>query len=176
MTRSLCPCFLHLAELFNECYHNSEERAFALLVRKSQYWSKTTCLQLATEADAKSFFAHDGVQVSLPDPSLTTSIPRAFKARCWTQKKIAEQPTIPMQCIPLRDAGQQGDSALSLVPHEGDIIPHPSYGGTVPLSPPSLQLGHRPVPQGVRSALIPPRACSSLLAQREASGKHFKSA
>ncbi|NWI85952.1 TRPM5 protein, partial [Pitta sordida] len=49
-------------ELFNECYHNSEERAFALLVRKNQYWSKTTCLQLATEADAKSFFAHDGVQ------------------------------------------------------------------------------------------------------------------
>ncbi|NXN14320.1 TRPM5 protein, partial [Indicator maculatus] len=47
-------------ELFSECYHNSEERAFALLVRKNQYWSKTTCLQLATEADAKSFFAHDG--------------------------------------------------------------------------------------------------------------------
>lgn len=53
-----------MAELFSECYHNSEERAFALLVRKNQYWSKTTCLQLATEADAKSFFAHDGVQVS----------------------------------------------------------------------------------------------------------------
>ncbi|NXI48431.1 TRPM5 protein, partial [Galbula dea] len=52
-------------ELFNECYHNSEERAFALLVRKNQYWSKTTCLQLATEADAKSFFAHDGVQAFL---------------------------------------------------------------------------------------------------------------
>ncbi|KAM7019489.1 transient receptor potential cation channel subfamily M member 5 [Passerculus sandwichensis] len=56
----------HLAvELFSECYHNSEERAFALLVRKNQYWSKTTCLQLATEADAKSFFAHDGVQAFL---------------------------------------------------------------------------------------------------------------
>ncbi|XP_054683706.1 transient receptor potential cation channel subfamily M member 5 isoform X2 [Grus americana] len=52
-------------ELFSECYHNSEERAFALLVRKTQYWSKTTCLQLATEADAKSFFAHDGVQAFL---------------------------------------------------------------------------------------------------------------
>uniref|UniRef100_U3KAF6 Transient receptor potential cation channel subfamily M member 5 n=1 Tax=Ficedula albicollis TaxID=59894 RepID=U3KAF6_FICAL len=52
-------------ELFSECYHNSEERAFALLVRKNQYWSKTTCLQLATEADAKSFFAHDGVQAFL---------------------------------------------------------------------------------------------------------------
>ncbi|NWX14641.1 TRPM5 protein, partial [Aegotheles bennettii] len=52
-------------ELFNECYRNSEERAFALLVRKNQYWSKTTCLQLATESDAKSFFAHDGVQAFL---------------------------------------------------------------------------------------------------------------
>ncbi|NXG46592.1 TRPM5 protein, partial [Psilopogon haemacephalus] len=52
-------------ELFSECYHNSKERAFALLVRKNQYWSKTTCLQLATEADAKSFFAHDGVQAFL---------------------------------------------------------------------------------------------------------------
>ncbi|NXO83696.1 TRPM5 protein, partial [Sitta europaea] len=52
-------------ELFSECYHNSEERAFALLVRKNQYWSKTTCLQLATEADAKIFFAHDGVQAFL---------------------------------------------------------------------------------------------------------------
>ncbi|OXB74122.1 UNVERIFIED_CONTAM: hypothetical protein H355_004459 [Colinus virginianus] len=52
-------------ELFSECYHNSEERAFSLLVRKNQYWSKTTCLHLATEADAKSFFAHDGVQAFL---------------------------------------------------------------------------------------------------------------
>uniref|UniRef100_A0A8C5SWV2 TRPM SLOG domain-containing protein n=1 Tax=Laticauda laticaudata TaxID=8630 RepID=A0A8C5SWV2_LATLA len=47
-----------------ECYHDSEEQAFNLLVRKNRYWSKTTCLHLATEADAKSFFAHDGVQVS----------------------------------------------------------------------------------------------------------------
>ncbi|NXL91702.1 TRPM5 protein, partial [Alectura lathami] len=52
-------------ELFSECYRNNEERAFALLVRKNQYWSKTTCLHLATEADAKSFFAHDGVQAFL---------------------------------------------------------------------------------------------------------------
>nr|XP_020644461.1 transient receptor potential cation channel subfamily M member 5 [Pogona vitticeps] len=52
-------------ELFSECYHNSEERAFALLVRKNRYWSKTTCLHLATEADTKSFFAHDGVQAFL---------------------------------------------------------------------------------------------------------------
>ncbi|XP_026524164.1 transient receptor potential cation channel subfamily M member 5 [Notechis scutatus] len=52
-------------ELFSECYHDSEERAFDLLVRKNRYWSKTTCLHLATEADAKYFFAHDGVQAFL---------------------------------------------------------------------------------------------------------------
>ncbi|GAB0190008.1 transient receptor potential cation channel subfamily M member 5 [Grus japonensis] len=64
-------------ELFSECYHNSEERAFALLVRKTQYWSKTTCLQLATEADAKSFFAHDGVQSFYTDED--TNLMKKFK-------------------------------------------------------------------------------------------------
>ncbi|MGH0138745.1 UNVERIFIED_CONTAM: hypothetical protein FKN15_017572 [Acipenser sinensis] len=52
-------------DLFSECYTNSEDRAFALLVRKTKSWNKTTCLDLATEADAKSFFAHDGVQSHL---------------------------------------------------------------------------------------------------------------
>lgn len=51
-------------DLFSECYSNSEDRAFALLVRRNHSWSRTTCLHLATEADAKAFFAHDGVQVS----------------------------------------------------------------------------------------------------------------
>ncbi|KAM4846622.1 transient receptor potential cation channel subfamily M member 5 [Thomomys bottae] len=56
----------HLAlDLFSECYANSEERAFALLVRRNRSWSRTTCLHLATEADAKAFFAHDGVQAFL---------------------------------------------------------------------------------------------------------------
>ncbi|XP_020938275.1 transient receptor potential cation channel subfamily M member 5 isoform X1 [Sus scrofa] len=53
------------ADLFSECYGNSEERAFALLVRRNRSWSRTTCLHLATEADAKAFFAHDGVQAFL---------------------------------------------------------------------------------------------------------------
>nr|XP_023397354.1 LOW QUALITY PROTEIN: transient receptor potential cation channel subfamily M member 5 [Loxodonta africana] len=52
-------------ELFSECYSNSEDRAFALLVRRNHSWGKTTCLHLATEADAKVFFAHDGVQAFL---------------------------------------------------------------------------------------------------------------
>ncbi|XP_006893434.1 PREDICTED: transient receptor potential cation channel subfamily M member 5 [Elephantulus edwardii] len=52
-------------DLFSECYSNSEERAFALLVRRNRSWGKTTCLHLAAEADAKAFFAHDGVQAFL---------------------------------------------------------------------------------------------------------------
>lgn len=52
-------------DLFSECYGNSEDRAFALLVRRNHSWSRTTCLHLATEADAKAFFAHDGVQAFL---------------------------------------------------------------------------------------------------------------
>lgn len=75
LARCICLHFFHLTELFSECYSNSEERAFSLLVRKSQYWSKTTCLHLATEADAKSFFAHDGVQVTSTGTSLTISTP-----------------------------------------------------------------------------------------------------
>lgn len=52
-------------DVFGECYSNSEDRAYALLIRRTQCWSKSTVLNLATEADAKSFFAHDGVQALL---------------------------------------------------------------------------------------------------------------
>ncbi|XP_039980646.1 transient receptor potential cation channel subfamily M member 5 isoform X2 [Xiphias gladius] len=52
-------------DVFGECYSNSEDRAYALLVRRTRCWSKSTVLNLATEADAKSFFAHDGVQALL---------------------------------------------------------------------------------------------------------------
>uniref|UniRef100_A0A8C6Q4M7 Transient receptor potential cation channel, subfamily M, member 5 n=1 Tax=Nothobranchius furzeri TaxID=105023 RepID=A0A8C6Q4M7_NOTFU len=52
-------------DVFSECYSNSEDRAYALLVRRTHCWSKSTVLNLATEADAKSFFAHDGVQALL---------------------------------------------------------------------------------------------------------------
>ncbi|XP_056872165.1 transient receptor potential cation channel subfamily M member 5 isoform X2 [Takifugu flavidus] len=52
-------------DVFGECYSNSEDRAYVLLVRRTKCWSKSTVLNLATEADAKSFFAHDGVQALL---------------------------------------------------------------------------------------------------------------
>ncbi|KAM9299440.1 transient receptor potential cation channel subfamily M member 4 [Gastrophryne carolinensis] len=53
--------------VFNECYRNSENRAFKLLVRRSSVWGGATCLQLAYEADARNFFAQDGVQSMLTD-------------------------------------------------------------------------------------------------------------
>ncbi|XP_012589782.1 PREDICTED: transient receptor potential cation channel subfamily M member 5 [Condylura cristata] len=52
-------------DLFSECYSSSQDRAFALLVRRNRCWGRTTCLHLAAEADAKAFFAHDGVQAFL---------------------------------------------------------------------------------------------------------------
>ncbi|XP_018419867.1 PREDICTED: transient receptor potential cation channel subfamily M member 4 [Nanorana parkeri] len=53
--------------VFNECYRNSENRAFKLLVRRSNVWGGATCLQLAYEADARNFFAQDGVQSMLTE-------------------------------------------------------------------------------------------------------------
>nr|7MBP_A Chain A, Transient receptor potential melastatin 5 [Danio rerio]7MBP_B Chain B, Transient receptor potential melastatin 5 [Danio rerio]7MBP_C Chain C, Transient receptor potential melastatin 5 [Danio rerio]7MBP_D Chain D, Transient receptor potential melastatin 5 [Danio rerio]7MBQ_A Chain A, Transient receptor potential melastatin 5 [Danio rerio]7MBQ_B Chain B, Transient receptor potential melastatin 5 [Danio rerio]7MBQ_C Chain C, Transient receptor potential melastatin 5 [Danio rerio]7MB len=52
-------------DLFSECYSNSEDRAYSLLVRKTCCWSKATVLNIATLAEAKCFFAHDGVQALL---------------------------------------------------------------------------------------------------------------
>ncbi|XP_054825976.1 transient receptor potential cation channel subfamily M member 5 [Eublepharis macularius] len=71
-------------ELFSECYHNSEDRAFALLVRRNWFWSKTTCLHLATEADTKSFFAHDGVQ--------------AFLTKIWWGDMSTSTPILKLIC------------------------------------------------------------------------------
>ncbi|XP_061468754.1 transient receptor potential cation channel subfamily M member 5 [Rhineura floridana] len=71
-------------ELFSECYHNNEDRAFALLVRRNRYWSRTTCLHLATEADTKSFFAHDGVQ--------------AFLTKIWWGDMSTSTPILKLIC------------------------------------------------------------------------------
>ncbi|XP_072860517.2 transient receptor potential cation channel subfamily M member 4 [Pogona vitticeps] len=48
--------------VFGECYRNGEPRAYKLLVRRSHLWGGATVLQLAHQADARLFFAHDGVQ------------------------------------------------------------------------------------------------------------------
>lgn len=49
-------------DVFGECYQSSESRSFTLLIRKSPVWGGATCLQMATAADARLFFSHDGVQ------------------------------------------------------------------------------------------------------------------
>ncbi|XP_040322665.1 transient receptor potential cation channel subfamily M member 5-like, partial [Herpailurus yagouaroundi] len=68
--------------LFSECYRSSEDRAFALLVRRNRCWSRTTCLHLATEADTKAFFAHDGVQVRVWLRGRPSGAKRTADGRC----------------------------------------------------------------------------------------------
>ncbi|CAB1341312.1 unnamed protein product, partial [Coregonus sp. 'balchen'] len=59
----LAQKFENLAhDVFSECYQSSESRSFTLLIRKSPVWGGATCLQMATSADARHFFSHDGVQ------------------------------------------------------------------------------------------------------------------
>ncbi|KAM5275432.1 transient receptor potential cation channel subfamily M member 2 isoform 10-T14 [Hipposideros larvatus] len=51
--------------VFTECYRKDEERAQKLLIRVSEAWGKTTCLQLALEAKDMKFMSHGGVQAFL---------------------------------------------------------------------------------------------------------------
>ncbi|XP_034566625.1 transient receptor potential cation channel subfamily M member 4a [Notolabrus celidotus] len=61
--KELAQKFEDLAlDVFAECYQNSESRSFTLLIRKSTVWGGATCVQMATAADARLFFSHDGVQ------------------------------------------------------------------------------------------------------------------
>ncbi|XP_053120633.1 transient receptor potential cation channel subfamily M member 4 [Hemicordylus capensis] len=61
--KNLAMHFENLAiGVFGECYRNGEPRAYKLLVRRSQLWGGATVLQLAHQADARLFFAQDGVQ------------------------------------------------------------------------------------------------------------------
>uniref|UniRef100_A0A2K5ELM0 Transient receptor potential cation channel subfamily M member 2 n=1 Tax=Aotus nancymaae TaxID=37293 RepID=A0A2K5ELM0_AOTNA len=54
--------------VFTECYRKDEERAQKLLIRVSEAWGKTTCLQLALEAKGMKFVSHGGVQVTFQGP------------------------------------------------------------------------------------------------------------
>ncbi|XP_025027088.1 transient receptor potential cation channel subfamily M member 2 [Python bivittatus] len=51
--------------VFTECYRKDEERAQKLLIRVSDAWGKTTCLQLALEGKNMKFVSHGGVQAFL---------------------------------------------------------------------------------------------------------------
>ncbi|XP_006868464.1 PREDICTED: transient receptor potential cation channel subfamily M member 4 [Chrysochloris asiatica] len=48
--------------LFGQCYRSNEKWAARLLLRRCPLWGDATCLQLAMQADARAFFAQDGVQ------------------------------------------------------------------------------------------------------------------
>lgn len=52
-------------DFFFECYSNSEDFVFVLLVCWNCCWSKIICLYLVIEVDVKVFFVYDGVQVFL---------------------------------------------------------------------------------------------------------------
>ncbi|KAL2101143.1 hypothetical protein ACEWY4_002904 [Coilia grayii] len=61
--KELAHRFENLAhDVFSECYKSSESRTYTLLIRKSPVWGGATCLQMATAAEARLFFSHDGVQ------------------------------------------------------------------------------------------------------------------
>ncbi|KAK9401047.1 transient receptor potential cation channel subfamily M member 2 [Crotalus adamanteus] len=51
--------------VFTECYRKDEEKAQNLLIRVSDAWGKTTCLQLALEGKNMKFVSHGGVQAFL---------------------------------------------------------------------------------------------------------------
>ncbi|XP_048362343.1 transient receptor potential cation channel subfamily M member 2 isoform X1 [Sphaerodactylus townsendi] len=51
--------------VFTECHRKDEERAQKLLIRISDAWGKTTCLQLALEAKNMNFVSHGAVQAFL---------------------------------------------------------------------------------------------------------------
>ncbi|TNN03106.1 hypothetical protein fugu_000135 [Takifugu bimaculatus] len=55
----------HATGVFSEGYKSDEARSQTLLVHVSSRWGRTTCLQLALEANAKDFVAHSGVQALL---------------------------------------------------------------------------------------------------------------
>ncbi|TRY59938.1 hypothetical protein DNTS_017602 [Danionella cerebrum] len=66
--KELAQTFENLAhDVFSECYQSNEERSFKLLIKQSPVWGSATCLQMATAADARLFFSHDGVQTLLSE-------------------------------------------------------------------------------------------------------------
>nr|XP_060505806.1 transient receptor potential cation channel subfamily M member 4 [Panthera onca] len=67
-------------DLFGECYRSSEKRAARLLLRRCPLWGDATCLQLAMQADARAFFAQDGVQEVLPTPTGSLTPPKGSPA------------------------------------------------------------------------------------------------
>nr|KAF6468446.1 transient receptor potential cation channel subfamily M member 5 [Rousettus aegyptiacus] len=133
--------------LFSECYSNSEGRAFALLVRRSRCWSRTTCLHLATEADTKAFFAHDGVQAFLTrlwwgDMASGTSILRLLGAFLCPALLYTNLITFSEE-VPLR-AGPEDLQELDSLDTENSPLCSPSSGTQEPAKAPRTPAGRGP--------------------------------
>lgn len=63
MLKIMCVCVCCAPGVFSEGHKSDEARSQTLLVHVSSRWGRTTCLQLALEANDKDFVAHSGVQV-----------------------------------------------------------------------------------------------------------------
>uniref|UniRef100_A0A8C2SFK4 Transient receptor potential cation channel subfamily M member 5 n=1 Tax=Capra hircus TaxID=9925 RepID=A0A8C2SFK4_CAPHI len=118
-------------DLFSQCYRHSEERAFALLVRRNRCWNRTTCLHLATEADTKAFFAHDGVQAFLTkiwwgDMASGTSILRllgAFFCPALVYTNLitfSSGPWVPVLPLAVASFGRRAEELAEALRSEGD--------------------------------------------------------
>uniref|UniRef100_A0A8C5FUE4 Transient receptor potential cation channel, subfamily M, member 4a n=1 Tax=Gadus morhua TaxID=8049 RepID=A0A8C5FUE4_GADMO len=84
--KELAQKFENLAQdVFSSCYQSNERRCFTLLIRQSPVWAGATCLQMATAADARLFFSHDGVQTLLSQIWWGSSSPpiRPFAIQRW---------------------------------------------------------------------------------------------
>ncbi|XP_039696259.1 transient receptor potential cation channel subfamily M member 5 [Pteropus medius] len=128
--------------LFSECYSNSEDRAFALLVRRTRGWSRTTCLHLATEADTKAFFAHDGVQAFLTrlwwgDMASGTSILRLLAAFLCPALLYTNLITFSEE-VPLR-TGLEDLQELDSLDTEKSLLCSPGSGVEEPAEAPRTQ-------------------------------------
>ncbi|XP_011834700.1 PREDICTED: transient receptor potential cation channel subfamily M member 4 [Mandrillus leucophaeus] len=116
-------------DLFGECYHSSEVRAARLLLRRCPLWGDATCLQLAMQADARAFFAQDGVQSLLTqkwwgDMASTTPIwalvlaffcPPLIYTRLITFRKSEEEHTREELQFDM-DSAVNGEGPVGLTP------------------------------------------------------------
>ncbi|XP_034150967.1 transient receptor potential cation channel subfamily M member 4 isoform X2 [Esox lucius] len=102
-------------DVFGECYQSNESRSFTLLIRQSPMWGEATCLQMATAADARHFFSHDGVQSLLSqiwwgDMERNTEVWKLVLA-------FFLPPVIYTKLISFRELVEEGKSQL---PHDRD--------------------------------------------------------
>nr|KAF6412089.1 transient receptor potential cation channel subfamily M member 4 [Rousettus aegyptiacus] len=121
-------------DLFGKCYRSSEERAARLLLRRCPFWGGATCLQLAMQADARAFFAQDGVQSLLTQKwwgemdsathigalVLAFFCPPLIYTNLITFRKSDEEPTQKDLAFDM-DKGLNGEGPVRLTPGLYDL-------------------------------------------------------